>query len=144
MEPRVVSVVVEAGADPDLVKRLVAAKVPGSLVQAVSAAAASNGSYVEMIAAQTLRADGTPSLLARKPEVDLLLRLAGTTQISRAIERIGAKKGKPFLLVVAGSARRLSRMSWAELGGKELAKRDLSLDELDMIEMAALLNVVKG
>jgi len=144
LESQVVSVVVKAGADPDSVRKMVAAEAPGSVVQAVSTAAATNGYYVEMIAAQTLRAAGTPNLLARKPEVDLLLRLAGTTQISRAIERIGAKKGKPFLLVIAGPARRLARISWAEIGGREMVKRDLSPDELERMEVAALLNVAKG
>jgi len=144
VEPRVISVVVDGGADPDSVRRMVAAKAPGSIVQAVSTAAATNGYYVEMIAAQTLRATGTPNLLARKPEVDLLLRLAGTTQISRAIEQTGAKKGQPFLLVVAGPASRLAKINWAQLGGKKLVKRDLSADELERIEVAALLNVAKG
>jgi len=97
-----------------------------------------------MIAAQTLSANGTQNLLAKKPEVDLLLRLAGTSQISRAIEQMGAKKGKPFLLVIAGSGRGLTSLSVKELGGSELEKRDLSSDELDRIEQAALLNALKA
>jgi tRNA threonylcarbamoyladenosine modification (KEOPS) complex Cgi121 subunit len=112
-------------------------------VQVVREDTATNGFFVEMIAAQTIRAKGTENLLAKKPEVDLLLRLAGTTQISRAIEQIGAKKGKPFLLVIAGPGRRLASLDLDELGGSELEKRDLSSDELDRIEQAALLNALK-
>ena len=144
MEDKVVSIIVKEGADPDSVRKTVGAKVPGSIVQAVRADAATNGLFVEMIAAQTLRANGTENLLAKKPEVDLLLRLAGTTQISRAIEQMGAKKGKPFLLVIAGPGRGLASLNVKELGGSELEKRELSSDELDRIEQAALLNALKA
>ena len=144
MEPRVVSIIIKSGADPGYVRRTVAAKAPGSIVQTVRTDAITNGFYVEMIAAQTLRANGTPNLLARKPEVDLLLRLAGTTQISRAIEKLGARKGKPFLLVVAGPRKELARIVWKELGGRALAALDLSPDELQRIETAALLNVLNA
>ena len=143
MEAQVVSIVIRGGVDPGSVRKTVAAKLPGSIVQTVRADAATNGFFVEMIAAQTIRAKGTENLLAKKPEVDLLLRLAGTTQISRAIEQIGAKKGKPFLLVIAGPGRRLASLNLDELGGSELEKRDLSSDELDRIEQAALLNALK-
>ncbi|MGP8057962.1 MAG: KEOPS complex subunit Cgi121 [Nitrososphaerales archaeon] len=119
---------------------MVEAKLPESIVQTVSADAATNGFFVEMIAAQTLSANGTQSLLAKRPEVDLLLRLAGTTQIARAIEQTGAKKGEPFLLVIAGPATRLAGLSAKELGGSELESRELSSDELNRIEQAALLN----
>ena len=135
-----VSIIVSGGADPGSVRKIVEARLPGSIVQVVRADAATNGFFVEMIAAQTLRANGTQSLLAKKPEVDLLLRLAGTNQISRAIEQMGAKKGKPFLLVIAGHGRGLAGLSAEELGGSELEKRELSSDELDRIEQAALLN----
>jgi len=144
MEARVMSVLIKGGADPGSVRKTVEAEVPGSIVQAVRADAATNGFFVEMIAAQTLRASETPSLLAKKPEVDLLLRLAGTTQISRAIEHLGAKKGKPFLLVIAGPDRGLASLRVKELGGSELQKRELSSDELDRIEQAALLSAVKA
>lgn len=144
MNAKVVSAIVGGGADPDSVRKAVEARVPGSIVQVVRADAATNGFFVEMIAAQTLSANGTQNLLAKKPEVDLLLRLAGTTQISRAIEQMGAKKGKPFLLVIAGSGRGLTSLSVKELGGSELEKQDLSSDELDRIEQAALLNALKA
>ena len=144
MNAKVVSVIIRGGADPDSVRKFVEAKVPGSIVQVVRADAATNGFFVEMIAAQTLSANGTQNLLAKKPEVDLLLRLAGTTQISRAIEQMGAKKGKPFLLVIAGPGRGLASLSVKELGGSELEKQDLSSDELDRIEQAALLNALRA
>ena len=143
-EARVVSVVIRGEADPDSVRKIVNAKFPGSIVQAVREDAAINGFFVEMIATQTLRANGTKNLLAKKPEVDLLLRLAGTTQISRAIEQMGAKKGKPFLLVIVGPSSGLAGLSVRELGGSELERRELSSEELDRIEQAALLNAQRA
>ena len=151
MELRVVCVVFGGDGDPDEVKRSITKKLPGSLVQTVDSQAAANGAYVEMIAAQTLHAEGTGSQLAKKLEVDFLLRLARTTQISRAIEQVGAKKGRPFLLVIAGPERQLAEVEpdvyghgFGFGGGKKLGKRQLSSDELDKIESAALLNVEKA
>ncbi len=144
MEAQVVSIIVRGGADPNSVRKIVEARLPESIVQAVRADAATNGFYVEMIAAQTLRANGTQNLLAKKPQVNLLLRLAGTTQISKAIEQMGAKKGEPFLLVIVGPGRGLAGLNVKELGGSELERRELSSDELDRIEQAALLNALKS
>jgi tRNA threonylcarbamoyladenosine modification (KEOPS) complex Cgi121 subunit len=141
MKAEVVSVIFNRGTDPDSLKETVRARYPGSIVQTVRADAATNGFFIEMIAAQTLQANGTPCLLAKKPEVDLLLRLAGTTQISGAIEQVGARKEEPFLVVIAGSRRRPGKFEVSRLGGKELEKRELTTDELDRIERAALLNV---
>lgn len=144
MEPKVLSATIDRGVDPVELKRSIARKIPGALVQTVDVKAATNGAYVDMIAAQTLLADGTDCMLARKPEVDFLLRLAGTTQISRAIEEVGAKKGRPFLLVVAGSSEQLAEVDLQVHGGSELTRRPLSEKELDNVEKAALLNVEKA
>jgi tRNA threonylcarbamoyladenosine modification (KEOPS) complex Cgi121 subunit len=125
-------------------KERVRARFPGSIVQTVRADAATNGFFIEMIAAQTLQANGTPSLLAKKPEVDFLLRLAGTTQISRAIKQVGARKGEPFIVVIAGPRRRPGILEASQLGGKELEKQKLTPHELDRIERAALLNALRA
>jgi tRNA threonylcarbamoyladenosine modification (KEOPS) complex Cgi121 subunit len=143
-EPKVLSILVPKGPDPAEVRRSVEARAPGSVVQAIGAGSATNAAYVEMVAAQTFRAIGTPSLLARKPEVDLLLRIARTTQISRAIAQAGARKGGAFLLVVAGPPAEVAMIGAAELGGRELPRRPLSEAELRMVEEAALLNAATG
>jgi len=140
MNQRVLSVIIGRGPDPSTIRQSVAAKYPNSIVQTLSVEAATNRFYIEMIAAQTLSANETPSLLARKPEVDLLLRFAGTTQISRAIRQMGARKGKEFILVIAGPSRELANLSGEDLGGRELGVGSLSQKELDRIETAALLN----
>jgi len=144
VELEVLSIVFGNEIDPDEVKASIAKKLPGALVQTVNSKAAANGAYVDMIVAQTLRAKGAGGLLARKPEVDLLLRLARTTQISRAIELVGAKKGKPFLLVVVGHARKVEGVYPDVLRRGMLPRHPLSTSELEKIESAALLNVEKA
>ena len=130
------------GPDPELVKNRIRSKHPGALVQTAKAEIATNSFFLEMLAAQTLRASATDNLLADKPEIDFLLRLARTTQISRAIADVGARKGEAFLLVVADPRRKLGGLG--EAGGKELPRSGLSDAELDGVEEAALLNARRG
>ena len=59
----------------------------GVIVQTVSDSVPKNEHLYELLAAQTLTAAKSGQLLGRKPEVDLLLRVAGTTQISEALAR---------------------------------------------------------
>jgi tRNA threonylcarbamoyladenosine modification (KEOPS) complex Cgi121 subunit len=122
---------------PEEAKEELASLNPGSLVQTANAGSAKNEFFVEMLAAQTLRAGTTGGLLAKKPEIDFLLRLAGTTQISEAIKRYGSANGSSFLLVVAGPMEIKSPTS---PGSMELPRRNLSKKELERIEGAALLS----
>jgi tRNA threonylcarbamoyladenosine modification (KEOPS) complex Cgi121 subunit len=124
--------------DPDRCGREAKKWNPSALVQAVDAKAAVNGAFVEMLAAQTFSAKAGGVLLARKPEIDLLLRLSGTTQISEAIRRHGARKGEPFLLVVARPEREVEGR-WP--GVRRLPRRRLTREEFDRVEVAALLNL---
>jgi len=125
-------------ASPQDLKRRLADVNPGSMVQAARRGLLGNEVFVELLAAQTLQAESSGGLLAKKPEIDFLLRLAGTTQISRAIRDAGAKSGEEFVLVVAGRSvvRRPSGID-----GKELPRLGLTNSELGRIEKAALLNV---
>jgi tRNA threonylcarbamoyladenosine modification (KEOPS) complex Cgi121 subunit len=116
---------------------------PRLIVQGLSDKAATNESFVEMIAAQTLYASATANLLAKKPEIDFLLRIAGTTQITTAISKMGAKKGEPFLLAVAGEGRSVAELK-APSEWSRLPRTDLSERESARIEKAALLNAAKG
>lgn len=114
---------------------------PGSMVQAAKGGSATNELFVEMLAAQTLQAESSGSLLANRPEIDFLLRLAGTTQIARAIREKGAADGAPFLLVAAS---RNAMSGHSELSKLELPRRSLSKAELDKVEKAALLSAQRG
>jgi tRNA threonylcarbamoyladenosine modification (KEOPS) complex Cgi121 subunit len=126
---------------PEDSKRRLSVANPGSMVQAAKRDLAKNALFVELLAAQTLSAEASGCLLANKPEIDFLLMLAGTTQISKAIREAGARPGDPFVLVVAG--RRRVRQP-PGLRCTELPKRQLGGSELGRIERAALLNAKRA
>ena len=126
-----------AGLHPDEVKKRFQEANGGFVVQTTRASAADNELFVEMLAAQTLKAKDTGSLLAKKPEIDFLLRLAGTTQISRSIKQKGARDGSRFLVIVAGNSEVKEPHGVA---ARRLERRELVRSELGRIETAALLN----
>ena len=123
----------------ELKARLAAAN-PGSVVQAVQDGSITNVTLVEMLAAQTFQAEKSGTLLAKKPEVDLLLRIAGTTQIAKAIRERGAKAGESFLLIVASRSEIIGTPGLL----RELPRSQLSNGDLARIERAALLDVARG
>jgi tRNA threonylcarbamoyladenosine modification (KEOPS) complex Cgi121 subunit len=123
---------------PEDVKQKLTLANPDSLVQAAKAGTAKNEFFLEMLAAQTFHAQETSTLLANKPEIDFLLRLAGTTQIAKAISDQGAKYGEPFLAV---AARRTELSAVPELAELQLPRRKLTKAELGKVERAALLSV---
>ncbi len=130
-----------SGLEPEDMKVRLAAENPGKLVQAARATGVENEWFFEMLAAQTLQAESSGSLLAKKPEIDFLLRLAGTTQIAGAIGGKGARSGEPFVLVAAGTA---PVRGIRALRGLELGRRELSKAELALIERAALLSAERA
>lgn len=112
-----------------------------ALVQATKRGALDNPALFGMLAAQTLLAESSGSALARKKEIDFLLRVAGTTQIREAIEEAGAREEEGFVVVVAG-VHELKVPPRYE--GDELPERRLSNEELMKVERAALLSVEKA
>ncbi|HYW84311.1 MAG TPA: KEOPS complex subunit Cgi121 [Spirochaetia bacterium] len=118
---------------------------PEVIVQVIGAARAPNPRAVEMIAAQTLMAARAGSTLAERPELDLLLRLAGTRQIGEAFRRVGYKSnGKRFFMVAAseGNGAALSRMGKRLAADKrftKVEKKQLEEGDLEQVERAALL-----
>lgn len=125
------------GASPEELKRRLAEANPSSMVQAGKGTLVRNEAFAELLAAQTLQAEASGGLLANKPEIDFLLRLAGTTQISGAIRDAGVKSGEKFVLVVAG---RSTIKRPPGIDGEELPRLELTTSELGRIEKAALLN----
>ena len=118
---------------------------PGVIVQVIAASEAPNPAAVEMIAAQTLKAASSGYTLAERPELDLLLRLAGTRQIGEAFHRMGYRsKDKRFFMVAAskGDAAALLRLGKRLAADKrfvKVAKRTLEERDLQQVERAALL-----
>ncbi len=120
-------------------------KSPKIILQVVGADRPPNPSAVEMIAAQTLTAVRSGSTLAERPELDLLLRLAGTRQIGEAFRRLGYKSGgRRFFMVAAregdGAALvRLSKRLTKDSRFREVARKKLGKADLEQVERAALL-----
>ena len=127
------------------VRQSVQGALPGLLVQAVDSAALSNEKVAEILGEQTLEACRLGSALAKKREVDLLMRLGGTTQISRAIREVGAKRGSGFVLVVIGEEADILALESKEAAGwTRLPRSELSRDDLRRIERGALLNAERA
>ncbi len=79
-----------------------------SFVQSFDAAALPDGNTLKILLYQTEEASIRGQLLARSKEVDFLLRLAGSDQIRKAMELVGAKPGKPSMMVFYGGSREVS------------------------------------
>lgn len=126
-------------------KKSIGSSFPGLVVQAVDSAAASNERLLEMLGEQMLHAAAAGNPLARKAEVDFLLRLAGTTQISEAIQKVGVKGGRACLLFVAGEESDLERLESTEgVGWERMPRGPLTREELARIERAALLDAERA
>ena len=118
---------------------------PDLIVQTVDSAVVTNEKLVEMIGEQTLEAGATGSPLARKPEVDLLMRLGATTQIAEAIKEVGARRGKEFVLIVLGEELEIRNLeSGRGSGWMRLPRHRLVGEELQRIERAALLDAERA
>ncbi|HUI86875.1 MAG TPA: KEOPS complex subunit Cgi121 [Nitrososphaerales archaeon] len=131
--------------NPEEAKMRTRAILPRVLVQVVVRRAVANERTVEMMAWQSRSAESSGCLLARTVEMDLLLRIAGTTQISRAIRECGAKSGGENVLIVAGDSRSLDPPKLARLGLKDrLPRSELSDGDSALVERAAMLNAVRG
>ncbi|MGA2199015.1 MAG: KEOPS complex subunit Cgi121 [Nitrososphaerales archaeon] len=115
---------------------------PGLTIQLLTLEEIPGNRTISMIGRQTLRAAKTGALLAARPEVDLLLRLAGTTQIAVAIEKVGYKAKGKLLLVAAGPAGSVARLRKELVGDasyKVIEGEEIENDGLAMVERAALL-----
>lgn len=137
--------VMPEGTDPEVLKHDIREIARDALVQTARLGAASNEAFLEMIVEQTANARASGNLLAKKEEIDLLLRLAGTTQIATAIEAAGAKRGSSFLLLVVGDDETVDAVEGSNLlGASRLGRHPLTKEEMDRIEKAALLNASRA
>ncbi|MDI1494993.1 MAG: sulfur carrier protein ThiS [Cenarchaeum symbiont of Oopsacas minuta] len=92
---------------------------PRLVIQAVASRCVLGPSHIEKIAAISLRAYKKDLLLSKKLEIDMLLRFAGTTQISKAIKRVGAKSGLGFVLLVIGSVAQCKKL-YSKIDSEEI------------------------
>jgi tRNA threonylcarbamoyladenosine modification (KEOPS) complex Cgi121 subunit len=127
--------------DPEEVRTRVRASNPKAMVQSFRPQKTSNSRYYELVALQTLVSQAEDCMLAKKPEIDFLLRVAGTAQIKEAILKIGARRGEPFVLVAAVERGRVRGLEGL---GRALPRRKLTENELDGVERAAMLNAERA
>jgi tRNA threonylcarbamoyladenosine modification (KEOPS) complex Cgi121 subunit len=74
----------------------------GAYVQTLDPSAVGGRMHILLTLKQTEELKASSQLLADKAEVDFLLRVAGTKQISAAVKAAGSKPGADSLLVVFG------------------------------------------
>jgi tRNA threonylcarbamoyladenosine modification (KEOPS) complex Cgi121 subunit len=138
----------EVGVKPDEVEDILSKMrkhSPNAIIQVFSAERAPSARAVEMIAAQTLTAARSGATLAERPELDLLLRLAGTRQIGEAFKRVGYKSNGKRLFMVAASEGssspllRVSKVLTKDRRFSEVPKKKPAKSDLDLVERAALL-----
>ncbi len=136
----------EAGAkDAEEMKEGLKKTFPNLVVQLADARVGSNERFFKMIAAQTISAMRYGSLLAKKPEIDLLLRLAATTQISEALTRVGYREGGRQVLIAAGRRREVKKLiTSGKVDGTRLSSVELTKDEWKRVEEAAVLSALRG
>jgi len=89
----------------------------GAYVQTFNPEAVGGAKHLELTLKQTWMLMKSGQLLAKKPEVDFLQRVAGTTQIGRAVKVAGARPEEVSLLVLFGDPSTIGR------AGRTLAKR---------------------
>ncbi len=117
---------------------------PNLLLQLVDARSGSNERFFRLITAQTLKSSSDGSLLAKKPEVDLLLRLARTTQISEALMKVGYRRGARRILIAAGKSGEVKRLIASGIPkGRRLRSAELSEREWRRVEEAAILSALR-
>ena len=86
------------------------AEFPDLLIQAVSSNFILNREHIKKIISLSFLAKKHNMLLSKKLETDLLLRFAGTTQISVAIKNVVIIKNENFLLMAIGQRVFLNKL----------------------------------
>ena len=142
---RAMCFVLGPGVDAEDLKKRTQRDFPGLLVQVANSRDLRNEALVELIAWQTRAARAAGCLLAKTPQMDMLLRIAGTTQIAKAIRNSGARKGEENLLIIAGELRELERFHiGGSVAAERLGKGRLNEGERVRLEKAAMLNALRG
>ena len=85
-------------------------KYPKIQLQAISSNFIINNSHLKKILSLSLESEKNDILLSKKLEVDILMRFALTTQISRAILSVGIKPKTNFILIAIGNKKTLNSL----------------------------------
>ena len=83
---------------------------PDLVIQAISSNFILSNEHVKKILSISILAQKHNLLLSKKLETDILLRFAGTTQISDAIKNLGLATSQNFLLISIGTNKSLNKL----------------------------------
>ncbi len=107
-------------------------KFPNLVLQAISSDYILSKTHAKKIIAISLGSKKNNTLLSKKLETDIIMRFAGTTQISYALERIGIKKTKSFFIIAIG--RKLSLNALYQHIQQFLISKPFSVDNHDLLK----------
>jgi tRNA threonylcarbamoyladenosine modification (KEOPS) complex Cgi121 subunit len=93
----------KGGRDPTRDLKAFREAAGGAYVQTLDAAAVGGRRHLILTLKQTIESARTSQLLAEKPEVDFLLRVAGTRQIAEAVREAGARPRSDSVMVLFGA-----------------------------------------
>ena len=85
-------------------------KFPKLVLQAISKNFVLNKSHIQKILQISLESQKANLLLSKKLETDILMRFAGTSQISQAISKIGIDQKNDFILIAIGPKSSLNKL----------------------------------
>lgn len=83
---------------------------PKVVLQAISKKFIVNKSHIQKILIVSLMAKKQNIMLSKKLETDILMRLAGTTQIAKAISQVGINNKNGFIIIAIGPKSTLEKI----------------------------------
>ena len=107
-------------------------KFPNLVLQGISSDYILSKTHAKKIIAISLGSKKNNTLLSKKLETDIIMRFAGTTQISYALERIGIKRTKIFFIIAIG--RKLSLNALYQHIQQFLNSKPFSADNYDLLK----------
>ena len=90
-------------------------RFPKLVLQIISDKAVYGDEHLKWVARQSWLAKDREIMLAKKVELDLLMRIAGVAQISDALKVAGARKDESFIILGIGEERAIGSLrSWVK------------------------------
>ena len=104
-------------------------KHPSLMIQMIDSSFLLGVNHAKKILSISLNAQKNQILLSKKIETDILLRFAGTTQISYGIKTVGRKTKKDFVIIALGKKIGLNKLHTElkpDIKSKQLSKNNVS------------------
>ena len=105
------------------------AKHPSLMIQMIDSSFLLGVNHAKKILSISLNAQKNQILLSKKIETDILLRFAGTTQISYGIKTVGRKSKKDFAIIALGKKISLNKLHTElkpDINSRPLSRNNIS------------------